>query len=95
VAAHADLVLSGHVHTYARFTPLNASGQPSATGVREFIVGTGGKSVSTPPSGRSILEKGGGSLGVLKLTLHSNSYDWQFVHVAGQSFTDSGTSSCH
>jgi len=32
---------------------------------------------------------------VLKLTLHASSYDWQFVPVAGQTFTDSGSGSCH
>jgi hypothetical protein len=33
--------------------------------------------------------------GVLKLTLHPNSYDWQFLAKAGGSFTDSGTTTCH
>jgi hypothetical protein len=35
------------------------------------------------------------SYGVLKLTLHPGSYDWQFLLVAGASFTDSGTTACH
>ena len=35
------------------------------------------------------------TFGVLKLTLHSNSYDWQFVPQAGKTFTDSGTAACH
>ena len=33
--------------------------------------------------------------GVLKLTLRPTSYDWQFVPVAGQTFTDSGSTACH
>ena len=37
--------------------------------------------------------------GVLKLTLHPSSYDWQFVPVAGpvagQDFTDSDSGDCH
>ena len=33
--------------------------------------------------------------GVLKLTLHPTSYDFAFVPIAGQSFTDSGTGTCH
>jgi hypothetical protein len=33
--------------------------------------------------------------GVLKLTLHANSYDWQFVPEVGKTYTDSGTTSCH
>ena len=36
-----------------------------------------------------------GTYGVLKLTLHSGSYDWKFVPVAGKSFTDSGSTNCH
>jgi acid phosphatase type 7 len=37
----------------------------------------------------------GGTYGVLKLTLHPSSYEWKFVPVAGKTFTDSGTTSCH
>jgi hypothetical protein len=33
--------------------------------------------------------------GVLELTLTADSYSWQFVPVAGQTFTDSGTTGCH
>jgi len=36
-----------------------------------------------------------GTYGVLKLTLRPTSYDWQFVPIAGQTFTDSGTTACH
>jgi hypothetical protein len=37
-----------------------------------------------------------GAYGVIKLTLHPNSYDWKFVPEAGKpSFTDSGSDSCH
>jgi hypothetical protein len=43
VAAHADVVLSGHNHDYERFPALNATGVPTASGVQEFVVGTGGK----------------------------------------------------
>jgi hypothetical protein len=32
---------------------------------------------------------------VLQLTLHASSYDWRFVPIAGQTFTDSGSASCH
>jgi hypothetical protein len=31
---------------------------------------------------------------VLKLTLHLDSYDWEFVPIAGQTFTDVGSGSC-
>jgi hypothetical protein len=32
---------------------------------------------------------------VLKLTLYPESYDWEFLPVPGQTFTDSGTRVCH
>ncbi|MDP9379260.1 MAG: alkaline phosphatase, partial [Chloroflexota bacterium] len=35
------------------------------------------------------------TFGVLKLTLHPRSYTWQFVPVAGKTYTDSGVSNCH
>jgi hypothetical protein len=36
-----------------------------------------------------------GTSGVLKLTLSVGSYRWEFVHIEGQTFTDSGSGSCH
>jgi hypothetical protein len=33
--------------------------------------------------------------GVLKLTLDAGTYSWQFVPIAGSSFTDTGSGSCH
>jgi len=35
------------------------------------------------------------TLGVLKLTLHVGSYNWQFVPVAGKTFSDFGSGACH
>ncbi|MBK8048059.1 MAG: LysM peptidoglycan-binding domain-containing protein [Anaerolineales bacterium] len=32
--------------------------------------------------------------GVLKLTLHSDSYDWEFLPIDGQTFTDKGSAPC-
>src|SRR5256885_1490257 len=36
-----------------------------------------------------------GTFGVLNLTLGDGSYSWQFVPVAGRTFTDNGTTACH
>lgn len=96
--AGADLVLNGHAHSYERFAPVKPDGTPDAsTGIREFVVGTGGKShsatSSTPPA---ISEKlNTGTYGVLKLTLHPTSYDWTFVPEVGATFTDTGSGTCH
>ena len=35
------------------------------------------------------------SYGVLKLTLGVRSYEWQFIPIAGGTFTDSGSAPCH
>jgi hypothetical protein len=37
----------------------------------------------------------GAVFGVLKLTLRDGGYDWQFLPVAGQTFTDTGSGTCH
>jgi hypothetical protein len=95
--ANADVVLVGHEHVYERFAPQTPSGAlDQARGIRQFTVGTGGKS----------LYRFGGILansqvrsddtfGVLKIALNPTSYDWQFVPEAGKTFTDNGSTSCH
>jgi calcineurin-like phosphoesterase family protein len=94
--AGAELVINGHEHNYERFAPMNAAGQADPLGLREFVVGTGGRNHY---SFGSILPNSqvhdDTSFGVLKLSLHPGSYDWQFVPAAGSTFTDSGSGTCH
>ena len=94
--ANADLVLVGHDHHYERFGPQNPSGGLDlARGLRQFVVGTGGKNLRTFPTVRPWSEaRDMTSYGVLELTLGATSYDWRFVPAVG-SFTDSGSASCH
>jgi len=97
-AAGAEVVLNGHEHNYERFAPQTSSAVADpARGIREFVVGTGGKNhygfSSTIQPNSEV--RNSTAFGVLKLTLDSNSYSWQFIPVAGQSFTDSGTTACH
>jgi acid phosphatase type 7 len=96
-AAGADLVLNGHDHDYERFGLQDPEGEPDpGYGIREFVVGTGGRSYSsfpTPSLNSEVRE--GSTYGVLELTLHRASYDWRFVPVAGRAFTDSGSGRCH
>ena len=96
-AAHADLILNGHDHIYERFAPQNPSGGLDATnGIREIIAGTGGADHTTITTvAANSLVRNTATFGVLKLTLHASSYDWQFVPEAGYTFTDSGTQACH
>ena len=95
-AAGADVVLNGHDHDYERFAPQDPSGNAdSAHGIREFVVGTGGRGLRAKSSTARNSQVFAEAFGVLKLTLHANSYDWQFVPIAGESFTDAGTGTPH
>jgi hypothetical protein len=96
-AAGADVVLSGHSHDYERFNLQNPTGGlDTAKGIRQFVVGTGGRDFTgwrtTLPNSQV---RNNTTFGVLKMTLHPTSYDWQFVPIAGSTFTDSGTQACH
>jgi hypothetical protein len=94
----AEIVLSGHDHDYERFAPQNAAGvRDSVRGIREFVVGTGGADLYSWP-GAPIANsevRDNVTHGVIKLTLRETHYDWQFVPIAGETFRDSGTGSCH
>jgi hypothetical protein len=94
----ADVVLNGHLHRYERWAPQDQNGnRDDAYGLREFVIGTGGRSFQSLGSGITAnFEVGDAtSFGVMKMTLHTNGYDWQFLPTAGGSFTDSGSASCH
>jgi protocatechuate 3,4-dioxygenase beta subunit len=95
--AGADIVVSGHEHNYERFAPQDPSGvADAATGIREFVVGTGGAShynTFVPIANSEV--RNGTTWGVLKLTLDAGTYSWQFIPIAGQTFTDAGSGTCH
>jgi acid phosphatase type 7 len=95
VAAHADVVLNGHRHYYERLGKMDANGAASATGMRQWIVGTGGKSlaglINTFPSTNERFDFT--HYGVLELTLHPTSYDWSFTAIDG-TVIDSGSDTC-
>lgn len=95
--AGAELVINGHEHNYQRYAPQTANGvSDPERGVRQFIIGTGGKGVGvggmTFPN-REVAY--GRDFGVLKLKLYRESYSWEFVSVPSETFTDSGSASCH
>jgi acid phosphatase type 7 len=94
--AGADVMLSGHDHDYERFAPQDPQGNlDTAKGIVQFVAGTGGSNNTpwTVVQPNSIIRQNT-NFGILKLTLHATSYDWQFIPVSG-SFTDSGTANCH
>jgi hypothetical protein len=95
--AGADVVLNGHDHNYERFAPQNGAGRLDlARGIREFVVGTGGKDfgpmrVIKPNSVR----RANRTFGVLAATLRPTGYSWRFVPEPGATWTDAGAGSCH
>lgn len=91
----ADVVVNGHEHTYERFAPQDPGGGDDPLGLRQFVAGTGGRSLYDfgAPADQSEV-RWAESFGVLELTLHPDGYQWRFLPTEG-SFSDSGTEPCH
>ncbi len=95
--AGVDLALVGHDHIYERFQPLDPAGNHDpAFGIRHMTVGTGGAAhhaAGTPlPTSQAVNDD---TYGVTRFVLHPTSYEWQFLPVDGETFTDSGSGTVH
>lgn len=91
---HADLVLNGHDHLYARYRPLDPnSNYDPKNGIREFVVGTGGETLdavattdttAADPTGnpsfntQNLQASSGEFWGVMSLRLLQNGYTWDY-----------------
>jgi hypothetical protein len=95
--AGVDIVLVGHDHIYERFAPQTASGTADpARGIREFVVGVGGAELFKLQATRPNSEfRDDTTHGILRLTLGTQGYGWQFLPVGGGAVRDSGTGTCH
>ena len=94
--AGVELVLNGHEHHYERFAEMNANGEAVSPGLREIVVGTGGRDLYEFGSPLPASEvRNDSTFGVLKVTLRADRYDWEFIPIAGSNFTDSGSTICH
>ena len=97
--AGAEVVLNGHAHNYERFAPQDPDGKADPDyGISEFIVGTGGKSLNnfSTTSRPNSKVRYNAKYGVIKLTLHPNGYDWQFVTIDGAVLPDlESSANCH
>ena len=91
----ADVVLAAHEHNYERFAPLGPEGEPDpARGIRQFVVGTGGRShypFGPPVPGSET--RNSDTFGVLELSLSPGRYRWRFLPSEGK-FRDSGSGTC-
>ncbi len=94
-AARADVALSGHDHSYERLTRLGPNGEPDSNGIRQFVAGTGGRTLY-PILGslRGSEARDHSTFGVLFLTLKPTSYQWTFTPASPGTFIDSGEDSC-
>ena len=95
--AGAEVVVTGHDHSYQRFAPQTTTGVADAAyGIREFVVGTGGAGLEEfVLDAPNTAVRNNSAHGVLKLTLRESSYDWEFIPQAGFKFRDAGSGACH
>ncbi len=93
----AEIVLAGHHHAYERFAPqLPNTTRDDVNGIRQFVVGTGGRSLVSFSSAVANSEiRNASTFGVLRLDLRATSYSWEFLPIAGSTFTDAGSTLCH
>jgi acid phosphatase type 7 len=94
--AGATVIVASHDHVYERFAPMDPAGQlDPVRGIRNFTVGTGGGRLYAFTTQRPNSEvRNNDTHGIIVFSLHENSYSWEFVPVAGKTFTDSGSDSC-
>lgn len=98
----AELALTGHDHSYERFAPMTADNTvDEAFGVRQFIVGIGGKDrrfvePTTLATGSELRESNGppALYGVLELELEATRYEFRLVGEDG-AIRDQGSRDCH
>ena len=95
--ADADVVISGHAHTYERFAPQTPAGVADpARGIRQFIVGTGGRDLfrfaEAVPNSEVRINR---TFGVLGLLLYPDGYMWEFISVGNLRTLDKGGEYCH
>ena len=91
-----ELLLTGHSHNYERFAPVTPEGIPDPGGVRQFVVGTGGRNLHTDTGPQlpasEILRTD--TFGVLELTLEPGAYTASFVGENGLT-VDQSSGTCH
>jgi hypothetical protein len=96
MGSKAEIVISGHDHSYQRYARMDGSCGADASGPMEFIVATGGHAPSRWSKARPATElyRQNNDNGALKLTLGASSFAWEF-HTVGGKVIDPGQQSCH
>jgi fibronectin type 3 domain-containing protein len=89
-----DLVVNGHDHTYQRWTPLDANGNPSPNGVTELVAGAGGHALGTFVTTDSRVVATATQFGALRFELNNAGAAYQFDNTNGD-VVDSGSVQCN
>lgn len=96
--AGVDVMLAGHNHIYQRWAPQSASGTRDVDGIRQFTIGTGGRSLyplGKKPRPANLLAVQNKAFGVLQMTLHESGYDYEWVGLpTDRVFRDRGSFAC-
>jgi hypothetical protein len=92
-----SLVLNGHDHDYQRWQPLDGNGQPSPTGITEFVAGAGGHGLqnikNSDPRVAYSIDTNPTAFGALLLQLNPNGVSFSFHNTEG-SVLDAGVVPC-
>ena len=98
VQAGVEIALTGHDHTYQRWSPLGIDGQPDPNGVTQFVAGASGHGVQTISKTDDrvafFTDANPGALGVLMLALNSSGANFSYVNTAGD-ILDAGVIPCN
>ena len=93
--AGVDVALGGHDHHYERFAPQAAGAVADPDGIRQFVVGTGGRSlypVLGPDANSEAYNAA--TFGVLRLDLRAQGYAWRFAPAPPGKYSDEGSERC-
>jgi len=94
LSAHGgDVMLSGHDHVYARYYPLSENDEVVASGMVQFVIGTGGIHLYEASADSRAAYVQDSEYGVLELGLEEGAYTWRFLSVSGR-VLDEGRASC-
>jgi chitodextrinase len=92
-----SVVLNGHDHDYQRWVPLDGNGNPSPTGITEFVAGGAGHGLQTIVGSDYRVafsdDLNPEAFGVLKMVLNPAGVNFEYINSSGVTL-DSGVVSC-
>ena len=92
-----SIVINGHDHDYQRWVPLDGNGNPSPSGITEFVAGGGGHGLQTFKTTDSRVafssDANPGAFGALKLSLNASGANFSYINTSGAT-VNSGVIPC-